>query len=91
LRPSESGVIIRLGRKWHGRDVIRAVPTGEKIPPETLEWLMAYSRQTGLPLLFSEHVFREGRFITKKRFGYGPVDFVREVELRVGPEDIFKP
>jgi hypothetical protein len=90
MKPSRCGAIVLLGRKWHGRDVIRAVPTGKKIPPATLEWLMSYSRKNGVPLLFSEFIFREGKFIAKKRIGYGPPDFVREVKTRIESEDISK-
>lgn len=88
LKPSVCGAIIMLDRKWHERDVIRAVPTGEKIPPDTLEWLMAYSRQTRRPLLFSRHIFKDGRFIAKKKLGYGPPEFIHAVETEIGPEDI---
>lgn len=85
-----SGAIVLLGRRWHGRKVIRAVPTDKKIPPKTLEWLMAYSRKQSLPLLFSEHIFNEGRFVAKKFLGYGPPSFIHAVQTEVGPEDIMR-
>jgi len=88
MRPSESGAIVNFDRVWNGRKVIRAVPTGEKIPAETLAWLMALSRQQNLPLLFSEHLFKDGRFIGKKRIGYGPPSFIEAVKTEPGSEDV---
>jgi hypothetical protein len=88
MRPSECGAIILLDRPWHNRKVMRAVPTGEKIPADTLEWLMAYSREHSLPLLFCEYINRNGRFIGEKNLGYGPPSFVRAVETEVEPEDV---
>ncbi len=89
MKPSESGAIVMFGRLWHGREVIRAVPTGEKIPAATLEWLMALSRERVTPLLFSEHEFEKGRFIRKKQIGYGPPSFIEAVKMEPGPEDVF--
>ena len=90
MKPSVCGAIVLLGRQWHGRKVIRAVPTSEKIPPKTLEWLMTYSKKQTLPLLFSEHLFKNGHFLGKKFIGYGPPDFVHAVKTKIGPEDIMK-
>lgn len=89
MKPSDCGAIVMFGRRWHGREVIRAVPAGEKIPADTLEWLMALSRRLNLPLLFSEHEFENGRFIRKKRTGYGPPSFINAVRMEPGIEDVF--
>lgn len=89
MKPSECGAIVMFGRKWHGREVIRAVPAGEKIPAETLEWLMALARRLKLPLLFSEHQFENGRFKSKRRIGYGPKWFINAVETELDIEDVF--
>jgi len=89
MRPSEAGAIVIFNRLWHGREVIRAVPTGEKIPADTLEWLMALSKKLSLPLLFSEHEFKDGRFIGKKKLGYGPPSFIEAVKTEPGPDDVF--
>ena len=88
MKPSECGAIVLLDRNWRGSKVIRAVPAGKKIPNETLEWLMAYARKQSLPLLFSEFIFENGEFKGKRKVGYGPPSFVREVEMGLGPEDI---
>lgn len=89
MKPSECGAIVMYDRKWNGRDVIRAVPTGEKIPAETLEWLMSLSRKLNLPLLFSEHTFENGRLKSKKRLGYGPPSFIHAVKTEPDIGDIF--
>ncbi len=88
MKPSESGAIVLLDRKWHGGEVIMAVPTGKKIPAETLEWLMAYAREQSLPLLFHEFLFKDGKMTGRKHIGYGPPSFVRAVEKEVGYEDV---
>lgn len=89
MKPSECGAIVLLDKIWNGQKIIRAIPVGEKIPDETLEWLMAYSRETHIPLAFSEHVFVNGVLKHKKRLGYGPPSFIEAVKLTPGPEDVF--
>lgn len=88
MKPSECGAIVLFDRKWHGRKVIRAVPTGKTIPDDTLEWLMALAREQSLPLLYNEHLFENGNYIGKRRLGYGPPSFIHAVETEVEPEDI---
>jgi hypothetical protein len=89
MQPSECGAIVMFNKLWNGRKVIRAVPTGEKIPAATLEWLMALARQLNLPLLFSEHGYVNGRFASKRKIGYGPPSFIEAVKTEPGSEDIF--
>lgn len=88
MKPSECGAIVMFDRKWHDRDVIRAIPTGLKVPAETLDWLMAYSRKTLLPLLFSERLLENNKFARTKDIGYGPPDFIHAVKTELGSEDI---
>jgi hypothetical protein len=88
MRPSESGSIVLLDRNWEGRKVIRAIPVGEKIPTATLDWLMAFAREKSLPLIFYEYIMKDGKFSDKRVVGYGPPSFVREVEAKVGLQDI---
>ena len=88
MKPSECGAIVLFDRKWREKKVIRAVPTGQKIPENTLEWLRALARELSLPLLYSEHIFEDNVYIGKKKLGYGPAAFIRAVETEVGPEDI---
>ena len=88
MKPSECGAIVIFDRPWHDRNVIRAVPTGTKIPADTLEWLMALSRERSLPLLFGERILENGVYIGRRDIGYGPASFIRAVKYAVGPEDI---
>jgi hypothetical protein len=89
MKPSECGAIVLLDRDWMSRKAIRAVPVGKKIPSDTLEWLKAYAREQSLPLLFSEFLFKEnGELIGKRKIGYGPPSFIREVETSIEPDDI---
>jgi len=88
MKPSECGAIVFFDRKWSNRNVITAVPTGIKIPADTLDWLMAYSRKTSLPLVFSERLLENKKFAGIKYTGYGPSDFIHAINTELGAEDI---
>ncbi len=88
MKPSECGALVLLDRRWQGRKVIIAIPTRKSIPSDTLEWLKVFAREQSLPLLFGEHLFENGKYVGKRRIGYGPPSFVRAVETEVRPEDI---
>ena len=90
MRPNECGAIVLLDRKWNGKKVIVATPTGRTIPKETLDWLMAHARENSIPLLLRENLMRDGRFVGKKKMGYGPPSFVEEVKNGIGPADIMR-
>ncbi|MFT5141175.1 MAG: hypothetical protein ACI9CB_002846 [Rhodothermales bacterium] len=90
LKPNNSDVIVLLDRKWKGKKVIVAVPAGKKIPDESLEWLMGYTRKTSIPLIFYERIEENGIFTGKTRRGYGPPSFLRAVKTELIPEDITK-
>lgn len=90
LRPDLSGVIVKLKWKWRGQNVISAIPTGAKIPKETLDWLMAYAREQRIALIFIENLVKEGRFSGWKKTGYGPPAFVEEVKTSININDIVR-
>ena len=89
MRPSECGAIVGFS-EWRGRQVMDAVPVGEKIPSETLEWLKAFAIEKSIPLMFSERILENGEYIGVKRIGFGPPSFIHEVQNRLGPDDIMK-
>ncbi len=89
MNPIECGAIIVLDRKWSGATSVFALPTGAQVPAHTLEWLMAYSREQSIPLIFYENLLRGGKFLGMKQFGYGPPAFVEAVKNALKPEDIF--
>ena len=88
MKPSECGAIVLLDRPWNGRQVIRAIPTGLKIPAETLEWLMELSRKQFIPLLFNELLLENGVYTGRKDVGYGPKSFILAVQNEIGPQDV---
>ena len=88
MRPDLCGAIISFTWKWNGWTVVKAVPAGECIPDDTLEWLKAYAREKGIPLLFSTRLLKDGQFHGHRKLGYGPADFIHAVENEIGPEDI---
>jgi hypothetical protein len=88
MRPDLCGAIVFLSRKWNGWNVVKAVPTGECIPEDTLEWLKAYAREKGIPLLFETRLLKDGKFHGLRKLGYGPPDFLHTVENAIGSDDI---
>ncbi len=90
MRPNECGAIVLWGKKWNEWNVIRAVPTGERIPEDTLEWLKAYARENNIPLLFIENMFKDGKYYGLSQTGYGPPAFTHAVKNEIHPEDILK-
>jgi len=90
MRPNLCGAIVMLDRRWKGIKVITAVPTGEEIPPKTLEWLRAFAIRTSTPLIFAQNPIREGKFAATTKTGFGPPAFVKAVKEAIGPEDIVK-
>ena len=75
--------------KWNSWSVVKAVPTGEEIPEQTLDWLKAYAVEHKIPLLFEKRLLKDGQYHGLKKLGYGPPAFLRDVELAIGPDDIF--
>jgi len=93
MKPSECGAIVILDKQFNNQNVIRAVPVGNEIPRETLEWLTAFARHQLTPLLLTEHVFKNGQYVGAKKSGYGPPSFTkaleRGLETKIGIEDVF--
>ena len=89
MKPSKCGAIIVFSQ-WGDKGVVKATPVGEKIPSDTLEWLMAFAREHSLPLMFNEHLFEDGKYIGLTKKLYGPQSFIREEDTRITPEDIMR-
>lgn len=89
LRPDRAGAIVAFGQPWLRWHTVLATPTGAEIPADTLEWLKAYAREQGVPLVFHQRLMENGKYVGAKKLGYGPADFVAAVKLGIGPEDIF--
>jgi hypothetical protein len=89
MRPDLCGAIITRGGKWKGEEIITATPTGEEIPTETLDWLMAYARQLSLPLVYFRHVMSgDNKLEAKEQMNYGPLWFMQTVANEILPEDV---
>jgi hypothetical protein len=89
MKPNACGAIILFDRKWGGNTVTYALPTGERIPGDTLEWLMAYSREHSRPLIFFENLRPDGEFTGTKQMGYGPQPFIEAVNNSLKADDVF--
>ena len=89
MRPDVSGVIVLGGRPWREWDVLRAVPVGAEIPPQTLERLRIYTQQKDIPLVFYDHETKDGSFTGKGRQrAYGSEKFAEAVRNHVLPSDL---
>jgi len=62
MRPDRSGVIVLLGRKWRDWNVVMAIPAGQAVPAESLEWLRVHTQNLKLPLVFHVRIMQEGEF-----------------------------
>jgi len=90
MRPDICGAIVMLDRRWKGIKVIAAVPTGEEIPPETLEWLRAFALSKSTPLIFCHHPLKEGEYGRTVKTGFGPPGFVKAVKEAIGGDDVVR-
>lgn len=90
MRPDRSGVIVILGREWRNWKVILAIPVGRSVPAESIEWLRAHARESGMPLVFHERLVTDGKFTGAKALAYGSPAFANAVKYSVGPEDVIK-
>jgi len=88
MRPDQCGAIIDLDKKWKDDPMITATPTGEEIPAETLEWLMAYAQQHSLPLVYCKFVMSGGKLEATERLIYGPLWFMQTAANELRPEDV---
>jgi hypothetical protein len=81
MKPEKARVIVIFNKtRWQGLPVDVAVPVGRRIPPRALNWLKAFAEQHGRPLLFSEQVKENGRFIREQLFmAHGPAAFQQHV------------
>ena len=89
MSPVNCGAIVLFNRKWRGYSVVYALPTGPKIPQETLDWLMNYTRETKIPLQWVENTFKNGVYTGQRYRGYGPPAFINEIKNGVNNDDIF--
>jgi len=80
MRPSDCGAIITLSYDMRGQKVIKAVPIGIRIPERTLDWLKAYAQKQGRPLIFTERIERDGKYLGMHCFGFGPDEFRESVQ-----------
>lgn len=90
MRPDLCGAIVMFDRRWKGIKVIATVPTGEKIPQETLNKLRTFAKVNGIPLMFSENPLKDGVFGKTVKTGYGPTEFVAAVRDSVGEDDVVR-
>jgi hypothetical protein len=60
---------------WLGLSVDVAVPVGEGLKPEALEWLTAFATANGRPLLYR---------IGEEWYAFGPPAFQTEMHERIG-------
>lgn len=90
MRPDRAGVIVLLGRKWQGWRIIDAIPTGQAIPEESVEWLKAYAQEVRTPLILRDYLKKGDKYVGQQSRGFGPPAFRETVRYAIGPEDIVR-
>ncbi|MBT8420714.1 MAG: hypothetical protein KJO08_07645 [Gammaproteobacteria bacterium] len=81
MKPNKGKVIVLFNKlSWNGYPVDLAVPVGKKIPPRSLEWLEAFSRNHTRPFMYTEQLVEAGKFQRQQQvFGYGPPAFQQDL------------
>ncbi len=81
MKPNNAKVIVIFKKlKWNGIPVDLAVPVGKRIPPRSLEWLKQFSEKNMRPLVFTEQVVENGRFLKQQKLmAYGPPAFQKDM------------
>ncbi len=89
LKPDACGAIVLLNRTWSGIPVNYVLPTGERVPHETLEIMMAFTRHHSVPMIYFENLRENGQFTGRKQLGYGPPSFTEAFNTCITPADTF--
>ena len=81
MKPSDARVMVLPGvRTWHGAAVDAALPVGKRIPPRALNWLQAFARRNGRPLIYMSREAEGGLPSPQSEvFAYGPPEFQQEI------------
>jgi hypothetical protein len=85
MRPDISGVIVVMDRLvWREQKVIVGIPSGEKIPEKSLQYLLGLSKLTGMNLLTVRFNVDAGRnYIgSSKVSAFGEAQFVEDMKDR---------
>jgi hypothetical protein len=92
MRPDLSGVIVLIGRKYGGHEVIWAAPTGKEIPEESLELIKQLAQSQSLPLIYLVNYFNEdGTRSAYDRSIVAPRWYIEHIKERAITEaDIFR-
>jgi len=89
MRPDKSGAIARY-RRWKSWETLAVIPTGQKVPDDTLMRLLEYANATGSPLVWSE---RPEDFVNNdelSRQALGPEEFMIQTKWDFSDEDFCK-
>ena len=91
FRPDQCGAILLTDRPMAGRHVLRAVPTGRSVPPETLDRLKAFASARDQPLIWME---RAEDFAANPKsvstYALGSEDFLIALKWDFESEDVWK-
>ena len=79
MKPTRCGAVILLNRTWNDQKINYLMPIGERVPPATLEWMITFSRKLAMPMIYFENILKDGKFVGRKKYGYGPAAFVEAV------------
>ena len=89
FRPDQSGAICIVDRDWQQWKVLRAIPVGANIPPESHEWLLQYAKDRQIPYIYLERRMEGGRQVHLTEQALGPVQFAEDVKKAPGLNDTF--
>jgi len=90
MRPDQAGVIVLLGRSWQRWPIIDAIPTGQTIPEDSVEWLKSYAQEARIPLILRDYLKKGDKYVGQTTRGFGPPAFRDTVKYSIGPKDIVR-
>lgn len=80
MKPSEAKVVVIPKKMRNNQSVLLATPLGVSIPEKSLDWLIRFSDEYNLPLLYTEQIMENGRFTKRQNFRiHGPTELKQQI------------
>lgn len=89
MRPDKNGAIAR-SRRWQSWNTLGLIPTGQKVPHDTLTRFLDYANETGTPIAWGEHAEDFVNDAEVSRSALGPEEFMIQTKWDFSDEDFWE-
>ena len=89
MRPDKSGAIARY-KRWKSWKTLAVIPTGQKVPDDTLMRLLEYGSASGTPLIWSERAEDFVNDAEVSSSALGPEEFMIQTKWDFSDEDFWE-